>query len=103
MYKHLCSCLIASLVAAWIAPFVVLNTDYSSFACIYSCTGHSFGVGDSSYYSDFAFIFQRSPYQDPNAINACIAEFERIGVSASRFQYTPQGEQQCNYAAQMRL
>jgi len=94
--------LVVDYQGSWTAPYVVLNTDYSSFSCVYSCLGHTF-AGDASWYSDFGFIFQRSPYQDQNAINTCLEEFRRIGVPSSRFQYTVQGEPQCDYATQVRL
>lgn len=35
------------LSAAWIAPYVILDTDYENFSCIYSCSGYNFGYYSS--------------------------------------------------------
>ncbi|ROT62660.1 crustacyanin subunit C [Penaeus vannamei] len=72
--------------AAWIAPYVILDTDYENFSCIYSCSGYNFG-----YYSDFAFIFSRSPTLADRYYRRCEAAFMNIGVEPSRFSKTTQG------------
>ncbi|XP_042855416.1 crustacyanin-C1 subunit-like isoform X2 [Penaeus japonicus] len=77
--------------ASFIAPYVILDTDYENFACIYSCTGNNFG-----YYSDFAFIFSRSPSLSDRYYRRCESAFMNIGVDPSRFTKTTQGSS-CPY------
>ena len=79
--------------AAWIAPYVILDTDYENFSCIYSCSGYNFG-----YYSDFAFIFSRSPTLADRYYRRCEAAFMNIGVEPSRFSKTTQGSS-CPYSS----
>ncbi|XP_063598330.1 crustacyanin-C1 subunit-like [Penaeus indicus] len=76
---------------SWIAPYVILDTDYENFSCIYSCTEYNFG-----YYSDFSFIFSRSPSLSDKYIRRCEAAFSKIGVDMSRFTKTVQGYS-CSY------
>ncbi|XP_027233275.2 crustacyanin-C1 subunit [Penaeus vannamei] len=76
---------------SWIAPYVILDTDYENFACVYSCTEYNFG-----YYSDFSFIFSRSPSLSDKYIRRCEAAFSNIGVDMSRFTKTVQGSS-CSY------
>ncbi|XP_042889576.1 crustacyanin-A1 subunit-like [Penaeus japonicus] len=78
-------------IYAFIAPYVILDTDYENFACIYSCTGNNFG-----YYSDFAFIFSRSPSLSDRYYRRCESAFMNIGVDPSRFTKTTQGSS-CPY------
>ncbi|XP_047478513.1 crustacyanin-C1 subunit-like [Penaeus chinensis] len=78
---------------SWIAPYVVLDTDYENFSCIYSCSGYNFG-----YYSDFAFIFSRSPSLADRYYRRCEAAFMNIGVDPSRFTKTTQGSS-CTYSS----
>ncbi|ROT62679.1 crustacyanin subunit C [Penaeus vannamei] len=77
--------------ASWMAPYVILDTDYENFSCIYSCAGHNFG-----YYADFAFIFSRSPTLADRYYRRCEAAFMNIGVDPSRFSKTAQGAS-CSY------
>ncbi|ROT62668.1 crustacyanin subunit C [Penaeus vannamei] len=76
---------------SWMAPYVILDTDYENFSCIYSCAGHNFG-----YYADFAFIFSRSPTLADRYYRRCEAAFMNIGVDPSRFSKTAQGAS-CSY------
>ncbi|ROT62664.1 crustacyanin subunit C [Penaeus vannamei] len=77
--------------ATWMAPYVILDTDYENFSCIYSCAGHNFG-----YYADFAFIFSRSPTLADRYYRRCESAFMNIGVDPSRFSKTAQGAS-CSY------
>ncbi|XP_068223822.1 crustacyanin-C1 subunit-like [Palaemon carinicauda] len=76
------------------APLVVLDTDYSNYACLYSCMEYNFG-----YYSDFAFIFTRNPKQGDAYASKCETAFKSIGLDTSRFYKTAQGAQ-CPYETQ---
>ncbi|ROT83809.1 Crustacyanin-C1 subunit [Penaeus vannamei] len=82
---------------SWIAPYVILDTDYENFSCIYSCTEYNFG-----YYSDFSFIFSRSPSLSDQYLRRCEAAFKEIGVDVSRFTKTVQGSD-CPYDTQKSL
>ncbi|ROT83823.1 crustacyanin subunit C [Penaeus vannamei] len=82
---------------SWIAPYVILDTDYENFSCIYSCTEYNFG-----YYSDFSFIFSRSPSLSDQYLRRCEAAFREIGVDVSRFAKTVQGSD-CPYDTQKSL
>ncbi|XP_069161769.1 crustacyanin-C1 subunit [Procambarus clarkii] len=79
------------------APFVFLDTDYTNFACMYSCV--DFG---QSYYTDFAFIYSRSPSLADKFVKRCEAAFKKINFDTSRFIKTPQGSS-CNYDVQKTL
>ncbi|XP_069161768.1 crustacyanin-C1 subunit-like [Procambarus clarkii] len=79
------------------APYVILDTDYSNFACLYSCMSFN-----NLYYSDFAFIFSRSPSLDDKFVKHCEAVFRNLKVDTSRFQQTVQGYS-CDYDAQKYL
>ncbi|XP_047478617.1 crustacyanin-C1 subunit-like [Penaeus chinensis] len=82
---------------SWIAPYVILDTDYENFSCIYSCTEYNFG-----YYSDFSFIFSRSPKLADQYLRRCEEAFKKIGVDVSRFGKTVQGSD-CPYDTQKSL
>ncbi|XP_066941254.1 crustacyanin-C1 subunit-like [Macrobrachium rosenbergii] len=73
------------------APLVILDTDYENYACLYSCMDYS-----SSYFSDFAFIFSRTPELEDEYVSKCHAAFRNIGLDTIRFQKTVQGHQ-CDY------
>ncbi|XP_053635057.1 crustacyanin-C1 subunit-like [Cherax quadricarinatus] len=79
------------------APYVILETDYTNYACIYSCISYNL-----KYYSDFAFIFSRSPVLADKFVKRCEAAFRSIHVDTSRFTKTPQGPY-CDYDAQKYL
>ncbi|XP_071551819.1 crustacyanin-C1 subunit-like [Panulirus ornatus] len=82
---------------SWAAPYVILETDYSNYACIYSCHDYNFG-----YYSDFAFVFSRSPDLADKYEERCVAVFKGINVDTSRFTKTLQGSS-CPYDSQKTL
>ncbi|XP_068226189.1 crustacyanin-C1 subunit-like [Palaemon carinicauda] len=72
------------------APLVILDTDYENYACLYSCMDYS------NYYSDFAFVFSRTPELEDKYLSKCQAAFRDIGVDTSRFEKTVQGSH-CDY------
>ena len=76
------------------APHVILDTDYENYSCVYSCVEYNYG-----YYSDFAFIFSRSPHMSDEHVKRCENAFKNIGVDLSRFVKTTQGSA-CPYDAQ---
>merc|ERR1712121_220154 len=78
--------LMIALENSFPAPLVILESDYSSYACLYSCMAYNF-----DYYSDFSFIFTRSPNPSAADVNKCEKVFKDIGLDTSRFQKTIQG------------
>ena len=83
--------------AAFAAPYVILDTDYDNYSCIYSCIGNNFG-----YHADFAFIFSRKPSLSDGYAKKCQEAFSKIGVDLARFTTTTQGAG-CPYDAQQAL
>ncbi|XP_037800115.1 crustacyanin-C1 subunit-like [Penaeus monodon] len=79
----------------FLAPFVIVDTDYENFACIHSCVDFSRG-----YFADFAFIFSRSPSMSDQHMRRCETAFRNIGLDTSRFTKTVQGHS-CRYDTQM--
>ncbi|XP_064084037.1 crustacyanin-C1 subunit-like [Macrobrachium nipponense] len=73
------------------APLVILDTDYENYACLYSCMDYNF-----EYYSDFSFIFARTPTPSSTYIKKCETAFSNIGLDTSRFLKTAQGRR-CPY------
>ncbi|ROT83853.1 Crustacyanin-C1 subunit [Penaeus vannamei] len=97
-------CLLETLISpsttkdvTFTAPYVILDTDYENFSCIYSCVEFNYG-----YYADFAFIFSRSPSLSDQYLRRCEAAFKEIGVDVSRFAKTVQGSN-CPYDTQKSL
>ncbi|ROT64413.1 crustacyanin subunit C [Penaeus vannamei] len=80
---------------SFMAPFVILDTDYDNFACIHSCIDFSQG-----YLADFAFIFSRSPSMSDKHLKRCETAFRNIGLDTSRFTKTVQGHS-CRYETHM--
>ncbi|XP_068226329.1 crustacyanin-C1 subunit-like [Palaemon carinicauda] len=83
--------LMINLENSFPSPLVVLDTDYSNYACMYSCMDYNYG-----YHSDFAFFFARSPDAYDKYINKCKAAFDNIGVDSNRLIRTEQGGD-CDY------
>ncbi|KAK3856686.1 hypothetical protein Pcinc_037013 [Petrolisthes cinctipes] len=75
------------------SPYTVLDTDYENYSCIYSCIDYN-----HNYYSDFAFIFTRSPSLSDQHLRKCQKAFSDINVDISRFSRTEQGSS-CPYDA----
>ncbi|KAK4299153.1 hypothetical protein Pmani_028558 [Petrolisthes manimaculis] len=73
------------------APYVVVDTDYAHYSCIYSCIDYDF-----DYYSDFAFIFSRSQDLPDEYLRKCETAFREIGVDLNRFNRLPHGSN-CRY------
>ncbi|ROT83802.1 crustacyanin subunit C [Penaeus vannamei] len=96
-YQLLKQCVRNEYSFAFTAPYVILDTDYENFSCIYSCVEFNYG-----YYADFAFIFSRSPSLSDQYLRRCEAAFKEIGVDVSRFAKTVQGSN-CPYDTQKSL
>nr|ACL37113.1 crustacyanin-A2 precursor [Panulirus cygnus] len=62
------------------APFEVVETDYKSYSCVYSC--NSMG----GYRAEFGFVFTRSLANAGPAAERCAAVFNKNGVEFSRFE-----------------
>ncbi|XP_042856885.1 crustacyanin-C1 subunit-like [Penaeus japonicus] len=82
---------------SFMAPFVILDTDYENFACIHSCVDFNQG-----YFTDFAFIFSRSPSMSAQHLKQCETAFKNVGFDNSRFVKTVQGAS-CPYETQKAL
>lgn len=61
------------------APYEVIETDYDSYACVYSC------IDTDKYKSEFGFVFSRTPQNSGPAIDRCASVFRRNGVDFSLF------------------
>ncbi|ROT62659.1 crustacyanin subunit A [Penaeus vannamei] len=59
------------------APYEVIETDYDSYACVYSC------IDTDKYKSEFGFVFSRTPQNSASAISRCASVFRRNGVDFS--------------------
>merc|ERR1719244_395591 len=79
---------------SFMAPYVILDTDYENFSCIYSCVEYNFG-----YKSDFAFIWSRNPTMSDQHLRRCETAFKNIDVDTSRFNKIVQGSS-CPYDPQ---
>ncbi|XP_069945896.1 crustacyanin-C1 subunit-like [Cherax quadricarinatus] len=79
------------------APYVILKTDYTNYACVYSCIGLN-----SDYYTDVAFILARSPTPEDRFVKQCEDTFKSINFDTSRLTKTVQGSA-CDYDNQKAL
>merc|ERR1711862_948409 len=75
------------------APFVILDTDYDSYACIYSCVDYN-----KNFLSDFGFMWSREPEMSTDNYLQCKTVFNKYGVNTERFQTVQHGNE-CNYAS----
>merc|ERR1711872_728483 len=69
------------------APYVILDTDYDNFSCIYSCMDFS-----GSFMADHMFIWSRSQQISWEHKKRCEDAFLRIGVNPARLQTVAQSE-----------
>ncbi|XP_027233291.2 crustacyanin-A2 subunit [Penaeus vannamei] len=69
--------------SAFAAPYEVIETDYDSYSCVYSC------IGTDNYKSEFGFVFSRTPQNSASAISRCASVFRRNGVDFSLFSAVP--------------
>ncbi|ROT62661.1 crustacyanin subunit A [Penaeus vannamei] len=74
------------------APYEVIETDYDSYACVYSC------IDTDKYKSEFGFVFSRTPQNSASAISRCASVFRRNGVDFSLFNPVPHTSE-CVYNA----
>ncbi|KAK7086097.1 hypothetical protein SK128_008425 [Halocaridina rubra] len=72
------------------SPFKVIETDYESYSCVYSC------LDWSSYKTEFGFVFSRSPQNSGIATKKCAEVFKRNGVDVGKFMTIPQSSK-CDY------
>ncbi|KAK4322112.1 hypothetical protein Pmani_007125 [Petrolisthes manimaculis] len=61
------------------APYKVIETDYETYSCIYSC------MDSNDFKSEFGFVFSRSPVTDGLAEAKCAAVFSKNGIDFSLF------------------
>merc|ERR1712142_74909 len=62
------------------APYVILDTDYDNYACIYSCTDFN-----GNFMTDFLFAWSRHPTIG-HEYHKCIQAFTKIGVNPMRLK-----------------
>ncbi|XP_071544071.1 crustacyanin-A2 subunit-like [Panulirus ornatus] len=74
------------------ASFEVVETDYKTYSCVYSCNS----LGD--YKADFGFVFTRSLAHAGPAAERCAEVFNKNGVEFSRFEPVPHPKD-CVYRA----
>ncbi|XP_047478260.1 crustacyanin-A2 subunit-like [Penaeus chinensis] len=74
------------------APYEVIETDYDSYSCVYSC------IDTDKYKSEFGFVFSRTPQNSATAIDRCASVFRRNGVDFSLFNVVPHTAE-CVYRA----
>ncbi|XP_020778456.2 apolipoprotein Db [Boleophthalmus pectinirostris] len=67
------------------SPYIVLNTDYSSYALVYSCSDY-FGL----FHIDFAWILSRTRHLDSATVSLLQDKLTLIGVDVSRLSVTDQ-------------
>ena len=72
------------------APYVVLDTDYTTYSCVYSC------IGWDAYKSEFGFTFSRQPGGGALADQRCARVFAQQGVDYRQFQQVTH-DQTCRY------
>merc|ERR1719430_1005100 len=69
------------------APYVILDTDYDNYSCIYSCTDYN-----GNFVSDFLFVWSRSQQLSSDYMNRCMTAFRRIGLDTGRLQTVEQSQ-----------
>ncbi|ROT83844.1 crustacyanin subunit A [Penaeus vannamei] len=62
------------------APYEVIETDYDSYSCVYSC------IEMSGYKAEFGFVFSRTPQTSGPANDKCASVFRKNGVDFSSFR-----------------
>uniref|UniRef100_A0A3B4A4Y8 Apolipoprotein D n=1 Tax=Periophthalmus magnuspinnatus TaxID=409849 RepID=A0A3B4A4Y8_9GOBI len=72
------------------APYWVLDTDYSSYSLVYSCT--DLGL----LHVDFAWIMSREPTLSPLTVARLTAKLASIGVRVDKLVPTVQDEEYCS-------
>ncbi|CAL4061268.1 unnamed protein product, partial [Meganyctiphanes norvegica] len=73
------------------APYVILDTDYDNYSCIYSCTDYN-----GNFVSDFLFVWSRTPTMSQNHLSKCVTAFNKHGLDTNRLNTVEQGSQ-CDY------
>ncbi|CAL4065179.1 unnamed protein product, partial [Meganyctiphanes norvegica] len=66
------------------ANYRVLETDYDSYSCVYSCTT------TSGFKSEFGFIFTRNPKDAQYAFAKCGTQFVSKGINFAKFKEADQ-------------
>ncbi|XP_027238707.2 crustacyanin-A2 subunit [Penaeus vannamei] len=61
------------------APYEVIETDYDSYSCVYSC------IDWNGYKSEFGFVFSRTPQTSGPANDKCASVFRKNGVDFALF------------------
>jgi len=68
------------------APYVVLDTDYVNYSCIYSCIDIN-----QKFRSDFMFIWSRTPTMNAKYLDKCLVAFRKHGLDVNRLEKVTQG------------
>ncbi|ROT83798.1 crustacyanin subunit A [Penaeus vannamei] len=77
--SQLPTCSSISLPVLFAAPYEVIETDYDSYSCVYSC------IDWNGYKSEFGFVFSRTPQTSGPANDKCASVFRKNGVDFSSF------------------
>ncbi|CAL4065178.1 unnamed protein product, partial [Meganyctiphanes norvegica] len=76
------------------SPYVILDTDYDNYSCIYSCTDYN---GD--FVSDWLFVWSRSSTLDAQYMDKCLVAYRKLGLDVNRLEKVTQGSD-CDYEGQ---
>jgi len=75
------------------SPYVILDTDYENYSCIYSCMDFN-----EKFVADFLFIWSRIPIMEAQYTKKCRVAFREVGLDVSRLEKVTQGSY-CDYNA----
>merc|ERR1712055_117756 len=76
------------------APYVLLDTDYDNYSCIYSCMDYN-----GNFVSDFMFVWSRSPDMEAQYLDKCLVAYRKAGLDVNRLEKVTQGSD-CDYEGQ---
>jgi len=74
------------------ADLMVLNTDYTSYACLYSCYTYN-----NTHKAQFAWILSRSSTLAKDKIALCQRELQAVGIKFRSLRGTHQGSAKCGH------
>merc|ERR1712198_132315 len=77
---------------AFAAPYEVVETDYETYSCVYSCQDWN------TYKTEFGFVFSRTPQSTGPANEKCAEVFRKNGVNFLSFNKIPHTAE-CVYRA----
>lgn len=67
------------------APYVILDTDYDNFSCIYSCMDFT-----GNFKTDFLHVWSRTQEISNDHMGRCMSAYRNLGLDTNRIQMIPQ-------------